>query len=150
MKKSLFKIFMWVSLTLLCGYSNIDAHVNPFAFSSLHAPEDFELSDFGKAHSALEQIIPDSGTTVKSADGLTFKQNDKTELTDNENEEEETSLKLNPSKKLNTLSAYTNFALFTTTPSYFCDKVKINLPVCRYILNFPSQKLHVIFRVFRI
>jgi hypothetical protein len=142
---------MWVSVALLSGYSNIDAHVNSYAFSSFQNFDTPELSGLEKIHSSLEKINEDTGATVKSADSFTLKQNDKTELTDNENEEEEASLKLAPLKKLNGLSShYFTHSLYTKTPGYFCDQIKICLPVCKHVFNFPSQRLHVIFSVFRI
>lgn len=150
MKKLFFKICMWVSIALLSGYSNIDAHVNSFTFSALQNSEKQELSGLEKIHTSLEQINQDLDSTIKSADSFTFKQNDKTELTDNENEEEEASFKLVPLKKLNGLSNYHTFTFFTKAPEYFCEQIKKSLPVCKHIFNFPSQKLHVIFRVFRI
>jgi len=151
MKKLLFKICMWVCITLLSGYSNIDAHVNSYAFSAFQNSDEQDISGLEKIHSSLEKVSSDFDSTIKSADSFALKQNDKTELTDNENEEEEASLKLAPLKKLNGLSShYFTHSLFTNTPGYFCDIVKVSLPVCKHIFNFPSQKLHIIFRVFRI
>lgn len=143
MKKLFFKFLMFLVLSLTSGYSNLYANGSGHVQASLKNLEQ-QISDFQECYSK-----PDA--TIKAADSFTFKQNDKTEIRDSEDDEEDSSsFKLAPAKKLTGLSNYFTNSLFSNTTGYFCDQVKISMPLCRHIFNFPSQKLHVVFSVFRI
>ena len=143
MKKLLFRFFIWVSFLLLSGYSNVYAHTPLFESQAKNLQEHF-LNDVEKVPYSIESIVTDSHAA-------TFKQNDKTELTDSEDEEEESvSFKVAPAKKQAAISNYFTSAFNTKAPGYFYAETKKRIPAAGPIFLFPSQRLHVIFRVFRI
>jgi hypothetical protein len=143
MKKVFTKFLMCLCISLISGYGSLYANGNTHEDTSLKDLE-YQFSDFQECYHNLD-------ATIKSADSFTFKQNDKTEIRDSEDDEEDSSsFKLAPAKKLSGLSNYFTNSLFSNTTGYFCDQVKTSMPLCKHIFNFPTQKLHIVFSVFRI
>jgi len=142
MKKLFFRFFIWLFIFLLSGYSNLSAHQESIG----HLTNNTEKTITGL--SAVHTVLQPTLKSVSSP--VTIKRNDKTELPDNEEEEDElSSHKILSLKKLPGLNYYSS-AFYTYTPLYISSRVKKNLPVCRPFFNSCSQRLHIIFRVIRI
>ena len=145
MKKLFVKFLIGLALVLVSGYSNIYAHEVNFA----PAPEKNNTSFSTTASAYILNNLADA--TINPSTPVIYKLNDKVDISDNENEEEELStLKAVSVKKSAAISNYFTSAFYPTTPQYFCNDIKKCAPACPHFSLVGTQKLHIIFRVFRI
>lgn len=143
MKKFFVTYFIWLFIVQLGGYSKLYAHTDTMGLF-----ENIEKATAQKSFSSSEQHLD---ITIKSTCFLTEKQGDKIDPTDNEDEEEElSSLKLIAAKKFVAVTNYFTSAFNTKVPEYTSNTLKNNVPPCERFFIFPTQRLHLIFRVIRI
>jgi hypothetical protein len=137
------KLFLWALILLVGGYNNIYAHQDNFVPAATKTIDQILLPGTSHVQYSLDSTIKSYNTTLK--------QNDKVELRDGEEDEEDmSSYKVVTAKKTLALHNYFTTDFYNYTPGYFCDALNKSLPVCKQLFHYPSNRLHIIFRVFRI
>lgn len=142
MTKLFIRFFICVCISLFSGYNTL------YAKDSIS--ETNSIVDYNQDIATARSLNAIFHSNIQSEGSHTFKLNDKSEISDNENEEEEISVKIAPLKKLNTLANHVAHLIYSDTNGFFSGKIKKSLPRCKHIYNFPTLPLHVIFGVFRI
>lgn len=146
MKKLFVKFLIGLVVMLVSGYSNLYVHEVNFA------PTPAKINDL--AASATSYTLNNlANATINPSVPITYKVNDKIDISDNENEEEEeelSALKAVSVKKTTGISNYFTSAFCPQTPQYFCNDIKKCVPVCPHFSLGGTQKLHIILRVLRI
>jgi len=143
MKKWFLRIFIWLFIFAVSGYSNLYAHTDTIASATIKNLVKEHSFNFNEANNDFEPIYK---ATISAAE----KHLDKIDPTDNEEEEEQSSGKITACNKFVSVQNYFTSAFYPQVPGYFCSSTKKRISRFGQFFCFPSQSLHLIFRVIRI
>lgn len=137
MIKTLMKYLVAIYVILLCGYGN------------LYANENQEIADIllSKASKQSEAIQSFHDLMTQSLQSNVSQDTNKISATDNEVAEEE---EVTSVKKDKTSSVYFSTVLYAEQLGCLCNNIKKRLPQSKFFARFLTNKLHIIFSVFRI
>jgi hypothetical protein len=126
----------------LSGYGQLNAHAyqDCVCYTSIKSLENLDAKFDTVQNDGVDAVI-------RSVFPL-LTQNDKIDVTDNDNEDETN--KISSFKKYLETNKYFTTLFNTQTPQYFCHCVKKRLSVFKNSFNFSSYRRYIIFRVIRI
>lgn len=137
MIKTLMKYLVSIYVILLCGYGNLYANDNQDSIAISLNKECNQSDIIQSFHDLMTQSLQSNVSQDIN----------KIRATDNEVAEEEEVASI---KKDKTSSVYFSTVLYAEQLGCFCNNVKKRLPQSKFFARFLTNKLHVIFSVFRI
>lgn len=137
MIKILMKYLVAIYVILLCGYGNLYANENQDS-------ADILLSKASKQSEAIQSF---HDLMKQSLQSNVSQDTNKISATDNEVAEEE---EVTSVKKDKTSSVYFSTVLYAEQLGCLCNNIKKRLPQSKFFARFLTNKLHIIFSVFRI